>query len=233
MDRRGDDARHATVSTPTLESRQPPRPAQRDTPVAYTLLFVDDHPLYREGLKRVVEEVLPEARVLVTDTPAAALACLAAEPDVDLFLTDYRLPDQDGLSLVAEVGRRHPTAARGLLCADPTVSLVERARGLGCVACLSKDRNMEEIAEALSVLFAGGTVFDGAAANGAEHDALSAKRIEILQLAADGQSNKEIARTLGIAERTVKDHWHYIFDRLQVGNRAEAISRAHRLNLLR
>lgn len=200
--------------------------------MAYTLLFVDDHPLYREGLKRVVEEVLPDARVLVVPSPAAALSSLADEPDVDLFLTDFRLPEQDGLCLLEEVGRRHPTAARGLLCADPTAALVDRARELGCVACLSKDRNMEEIAEALGILFAGGTVFDGAAAGGAQ-DHLSAKRIEILQLAAEGQSNKEIARALGIAERTVKDHWHYIFDRLQVGNRAEAISRAHRLNLLR
>lgn len=217
---------------PKLESAPPHRFLHRDPSLAYTLLFVDDHPLYREGLKRVVEEVLPDARVLVVPSPSTALSSLADEPDVDLFLTDFRLPEQDGLALLEEVGRRYPTAARGLLCADPTAALVDRARGLGCVACLSKDRNMEEIAEALGILFAGGTVFDGAEAGSAQ-DQLSAKRIEILQLAADGQSNKEIARSLGIAERTVKDHWHYIFDRLQVGNRAEAISRAHRLNLLR
>ena len=222
------------MSVAEIESARHARPSPARNPsVAYTLLFVDDHPLYREGLKRVVEEVLPDARVLVAASSATALASLADEPDTDLFLTDYRLPGEDGLALLEEVGRRHPTAARGLLCTDPTATLAERARELGCVACLSKDRNMEEIAAALGILFSGGTVFDGPEPNGAEREHLSAKRIEILQLAADGQSNKEIARSLGIAERTVKDHWHYIFDRLRVGNRAEAISRAHRLNLLR
>ncbi|MDB5466939.1 MAG: DNA-binding response regulator, partial [Phenylobacterium sp.] len=59
-----------------------------------------------------------------------------------------------------------------------------------------------------------------------------AKRLQVLDLAARGGSNKEIARSLGISERTVKDHWQYIFAQLGAANRAEAVSKAHHLRLL-
>jgi DNA-binding NarL/FixJ family response regulator len=61
---------------------------------------------------------------------------------------------------------------------------------------------------------------------------LSEKRRAVLTLAAGGKQNKEIAFALGITERTVKDHWAKIFARLEVANRAEAVSRALRLGLI-
>lgn len=194
-----------------------------------TFLFVDDHPLYRDGLARAVAQCLPGARVVAAADAAAGLALLAAEPDMDLVLSDLRLPGTDGFEFLGRVAREHPTVPRGLLCGDPTAAVAGRARREGCVACLSKDRDMEAIAAALRLLLAGGTVFDEAPAG---TEGLSARRIEILRLAADGRSNKEIARSLGITERTVKDHWQYIFARLGATNRAEAVGRALRAGVL-
>lgn len=196
-----------------------------------SLLFVDDHPLYREGILRTLGEALPGLRVQVAGTQDSALIVLRTEPDVDLCLADYRLRNADGLSLLQHVGAEFPLVARGLLCAAPTPELVRRARDIGCVACLSKDRNAEGLAEALNLLFDGGTVFDTSNPEGAER-IVSAKRMEILRLAAAGMTNKAIAEQLGIAERSIKDHWTYLFRQLEVSTRAEAVGVAYRRNLL-
>lgn len=198
----------------------------------YTLVFVDDHPLYREGLSRALGEAMPELQVRVADSRVAALALLAREPEVDLCLSDFHLPDGDGLALLAQVAAQHPTVARGLLCGAPDPVMARKAQSLGCVACISKDRDIGGLAEALRLLFEGGEVFDVAPLVGKAGAALSDKRREILRLAAKGLSNKEISALMGSSERTVKDHWSYIFEQLGVSNRTEAVGVALRDRLL-
>ena len=193
------------------------------------LLFVDDHPLYRSGVQLALARAMPDLEVDLAASGEEALELLAIEPNVDLCLSDYRLPNTDGLTLLAEVGRRWPTIARGLLCSDATADLARRADAIGCVACLTKGRDMDALVDALNTLFQGGAVFD---ADGPAARALSDRRRLVLELAARGASNKVIARELGCTERTVKDHWARIFERLEVSNRAEAIGRAYDLRLL-
>lgn len=197
----------------------------------YTLLFVDDHPLYREGVRRALSDAMPSLRILLADRTASALEMLAAERDIDLCLSDFQLPDGDGLGLLGQVARQYPTVARGLLCGAPDAAMARQAQSLGCVACLSKDRDIASLGEALHALFDGGSVYDVAPAAPVS-GALSDKRKDILRLAAKGLSNKEISALLGISERTVKDHWSYIFDQMGVSNRTEAVSQALRERLL-
>lgn len=193
------------------------------------LLFVDDHPLYRSGVQLTLARAMPQVRVDLAGSADEALAVLEQDADFDLCLTDFRLPGRDGLGLLAEVDRMWPAVAGGLLCADPTPDLVRRARGQGCVACLSKDRDMDALVAALADLFQGRMVFDG---DEAPTTALTEKRRRLLELAAHGFSNKAIARELGCSVSTVKEHWTTIFERLAVANRAEAVSRAHQLRLI-
>ena len=72
-----------------------------------TLVFVDDHPLYREGLQRALRDAMPGLRVLVAEGRHSALALLAREPDVDLCLSDFTLPDGDGLALLGKLHIQH------------------------------------------------------------------------------------------------------------------------------
>lgn len=197
----------------------------------YTLLFVDDHPLYREGVRMALREAMPDLRIVLADRLTSAMGMLAAEPDVDLCLSDFNLPDGDGIALLAQVAQRYPSVARGLLCGVPDASMARQAQALGAVACLCKDRDIASLAGALQVLFNGGTVFDVAPASGAGLPVLSDKRKEILRLAAKGMSNKEISALMGTSERTIKDHWTYIFDQMGVSNRTEAVSQAMRERL--
>lgn len=194
------------------------------------LLFIDDHPLYRAGVGLALERSLPDLEVVLAGSAAEALQRLETGLDVDLCLTDLKLPGEDGLALLEAVGRRWPSVARGLLCAEPSPEVAQRARALGCVACLSKSRDIDELAAAVTLLFTGEEVFD--VQRSAPVFELSERRRRVLEGAARGLSNKEIARELGISERTVKDHWAGIFGKLSVGNRAEAVSRAHQLRLI-
>jgi DNA-binding NarL/FixJ family response regulator len=198
----------------------------------YSLLFVDDHPLYREGVRRALTDAMPELRIVLASGTVSAMEVLAAEPDIDLCLSDFQLPDGDGLMLLGQMARLHPTVARGLLCGAPDAAMARQATALGCVACLSKGRDIASLGEALRKLFDGGSVYDVAPAAVMAVVALSDKRKEILRLAAKGLSNKEISALLSISERTVKDHWSYIFEQMGVSNRTEAVSQALRERLL-
>lgn len=198
---------------------------------SHTMLFIDDHPIYGDGLAFALTRALPQVRVRVVKTGAAAFEALVRE-DMDLVLSDYRLPGEDGLSLLKRLAARHPSVAMGLLCADATPELARRAREVGAVCCLSKERDMLAMAEALQQVLDGQLVFDARAPT-SEQEGISDRRLEILRLAAAGLSNKHIARQLNVAERTVKDHWSIILERLGASNRTQAVNLAHGRGLLR
>lgn len=193
------------------------------------ILFIDDHPLYRSGVQLALQRTLPDFGVYLSGSAEEALSLLEGGLDVDLCLTDVRLPVMDGLSLAVTIAERWPTVARALISAEPSPEMASRARRAGCIGLLSKARDMPALGEALRDLFSGVEVFDERASAG---PGLTAKRLEVLQLAAGGMTNKAIAREMGIAERSVKDHWKAIFRRLDVATRAEAVSQAHQRQLI-
>lgn len=195
-----------------------------------TLLFIDDHPLYREGLQRSLRAAMPDLVVRTSPGYRATLDMRADLADVDLCLADYRLPDGDGVSLLTEIKRIAPSIAIGLLCAEPSASLAMRVRALGGVACLSKDRDTAGLVDALDTLFDGGEVFDQQTIPGS--GSLSMRRRELLVLAGEGLLDKQIGDRLSITESTVRNHWQHIFSQLGVGNRTEAVTKAIRLGLI-
>ena len=203
-----------------------------DTPQTadHRLLFIDDHPVYGEGLAYALSSRLPGLDIQTHSQAESALEALQNQ-DVDLLLCDYRLQGRDGLDVLAEVSERFPSVALGLICADLTPLLVQRAMGLGAVACLSKRRDVAAMAEALEQLLAGETVYDSQPPQ-QEQYGISDHRITIIRLASGGLSNKRIANALSITERTVKDHWQVIFERLGVSNRIEAIQKAQSIGLI-
>ncbi len=196
--------------------------------IDWTLLFVEDHPIYRDGLKRALQNAIPSLDIIVAESATAAFASLAKQPEVDLVLADQRLGDSDGLSLIGAIRQGYPAIAVGLLCADAHAGLGRRAREMGAVACLSKDRDADSLAEAIDMLFRGGTIFDGEIMA----DSLSLRRREILALAAEGLLDKQIGDRLGISESTVRNHWQHLFQRLGAANRTEAVTRAIRQGLI-
>lgn len=190
----------------------------------YQALLVDDHPLFREGFVAVVRQKMPQVSFTVAGTVAQARH-QAVKLQPDLLLSDYRLPDGDGLSLLAELGPLCPFSARVLLSGASDAHLPERARAAGLIAFLPKTLEPELLTLALERILRGETFYPESATHGSGA-LLTARQQDIVALVAQGKSNKEIGSVLNIAERTVKDHMALIFERLGAVNRADAMARA-------
>lgn len=195
------------------------------------ILFVDDHPIYREGLRRALEARIGGLEVAVAPGATEARARLTADRSIALCLADYRLVDGDGLELIAGLRTSHPTVAVGLLCGEPTQALAAQVRALGGVACLPKELDTDDLVEAVEALLDGDEAFPSPVA-GAGGTLMSQRRRDILTFASKGWPDKLIGEELGITESTVRNHWHHIFRRLGVNNRTEAVTRALRQKII-
>ncbi|MFO1115250.1 MAG: response regulator transcription factor [Beijerinckiaceae bacterium] len=195
------------------------------------LLFVDDHPIYRDGIRRTLEAGIPDLSVSVAADATEALGALRADGRIDLCLSDLRLPGEDGLALVTKIRKIDPTIAVGLLCAETSYALIEDVRAIGGVACLSKELDTADLVDAVASVFEGEEVFSHPRSEDANRP-LSERRRSILLAASKGWADKQISDQLGISESTVRDHWHHIFRRLGVNNRTEAVAQAVRQRMI-
>lgn len=187
-------------------------------------LLVDDHPLFREGFMAAVQPRLRQIVFSVAGSVRQARESMTSCP-VDIVLADWRLPDGDGLALLADIGSLYPACARVLLSGADDAHLPERARAAGLQAYLPKTLEPLLLAQALASILHGDPFFPATPRSRAT-SVLTPRQLDILTLVSRGQSNKEIGRELDITERTVKDHVSLIFTRLGAVNRADAIARA-------
>jgi DNA-binding NarL/FixJ family response regulator len=195
------------------------------------LLFVDDHPVYRDGIRRTLEAGVPDLRVTVAADAPDALRALREDGPIDLCLSDYLLPGENGLSLVTRIRELDPTIAVGILCAEPGEALADGVRAIGGAACLSKEMATDDLVAAVAAIFEGDEVFVTSRVAG-EDRGVSERRRRILLAASKGLADKQISEQLGISESTVRDHWSHIFRRLGVNNRTEAVAQAVRARLI-
>src|ERR1700680_4451617 len=93
------------------------------TPSMRRILFVDDHPIYRDGVRRVLESSSPEVQVFTADGATSALQLFADANHIARCLTDQRLRDGEAATLARRVRDLYPSIAVGLLCAEPTLTL--------------------------------------------------------------------------------------------------------------
>jgi DNA-binding NarL/FixJ family response regulator len=194
-----------------------------------TLLYVDDHPLFLEGLRLALSIEWPDLRILTAASLAGALEILDRDTGVDLCLTDQRLGDGEGLRLIEIARERYPLLAIGILTGEVTGALARRARAAGAIACLTKERAIGSLAQAVRGLFEGEPAFDDAPATA---EIITDRRRDILRMASDGMLDKQIGAQLEITESTVRNHWQHIFERLGASNRTEAVSKAIRLGII-
>lgn len=189
------------------------------------VLIVEDHPLYLDGLLSLLQRAAPQLHCRAVDRAEAALACLRAQPDIDLVLSDHRLPGaMDGLALLQQVGRDHPTAARVLVSGTDDPHLPRHARSAGLMGYLPKSLEPMQWVEALSRILQGDPWFPQDSAG--EEPGLTPRQALILERLATGHGSKAIAEELGITERTIKYHVGEVFARLDASSRAEAVARA-------
>lgn len=188
------------------------------------ILIVEDHPLFRDALLRVLGSgAAPGARRCTGAGSAEQALATLAHAEIDLVIADWKLPRSDGLALLETVGQRWPTVARVLLSGAQDASLAARARRIGVMAYLPKTLEPAEMARIIERVLSGEYWFPVDATN---EPALTPRQARILTCVAMGQPTRDIARTLGISERTIKYHLEEAYLRLAVTNRAQAVASA-------
>jgi NarL family two-component system response regulator LiaR len=212
---------------------------------AIRVLLVDDHAVVREGLRGFLElqdgiEVAGEA----ADGGAAVDAVVELQPDV--VLMDLVMPGLDGVGAMRELRRRGSAARVIVLTSFADDERLLPAIRAGAAGYLLKNVEPSELARAVRAAHAGEALLDpvvaarlveALAAPGGPDDAepdsgLTAREREVLELIVAGESNKRIARALGISEKTVKTHVGHVLAKLGVTDRTQAALQAVREGLV-
>lgn len=206
------------------------------------ILLVDDHPVVRAGLRAVLTEqggltVLAEA-----SDGAAALAQLARlqtlGQHVDVVLMDLQMDGMDGVTATSRIRAQDGPPVLILTTYDSDAD-IRAALDAGAAGYLLKDAPLADVLAAVESAAKGEQVLSAGIAARIAPEAranttdLSPRELELLQLLARGQSNKEIAQELFISQSTVKTHLIHIYDKLGVDNRTAAIDRARANRLIR
>lgn len=199
-----------------------------------TALIVEDHPIYRDGLLAALTRGLPRLRFAAAGSVAQALALLEAADGFELLVADQRLPDGEGLHLLATARQRWPTQVAVLVSGQDDALLAARAQSLGCLGYLPKTLEPVDLVRRIGLALEGEPQFPSRPRPGSASARLvfTERQLCILRHLAKGHSSRVIAESLGIAERTVKDHLSVIFGRLDASTRAEAVARAMKLGVL-
>jgi DNA-binding NarL/FixJ family response regulator len=200
--------------------------------VTVHVLVVDDHPLIHETLGLAVRAVLPKARISDAFSLTGALEAARSLPEDALVLLDLGLPDGNGIDVLRTFRKAYPNLRVVVVSATETSVLVAAALKAGAAGYIPKTSTPDMIVAALGVIAAGGTYIPkqvmpevGIA------PVFTARQLEVLQLLAKGASNRDIARTLGIADNTAKQHTHAVFQVLNVTSRSQAVVAAVRLGI--
>jgi DNA-binding NarL/FixJ family response regulator len=197
--------------------------------------LVDDHTVVRRGM-RAFFEVLDDIEV-VGEAPDGRraldeIAVLAARRELpDVVLMDLVMPRLDGVATTAELRRRHPDVEVVALTSFSEAERVHAALAAGAAGYLLKDAGVDEVVTAVRAAYRGEVHLDPAVARtltrslvAPEHTAtsLTPREREILVLVARGKSNRDIATTLVISERTARTHVSNVLTKLGLASRTQA-----------
>lgn len=203
------------------------------------VLIVDDHAVVRQGL-RIFLDMESDFVIVGEAADGAAAVKLARQLQPDVVLMDLLLPVMDGVTATGHIRRELPDTEVIALTSVLENNSVFRAIQAGAIGYLLKDTEAPRLREAIKAAADGKVQLSPEAATvllrevrtPTSPDRLTERETEVLQLLADGQSNKEIARKLQIAETTVKSHVKSIMQKLDVASRTQAALYAVRAGLV-
>ncbi|MFN8511465.1 MAG: response regulator transcription factor [Thermomicrobiales bacterium] len=207
------------------------------------VLIADDHPLFRKGLRTLLLSV-PEVRLVGEATSGIEAVELAASLQPDVILMDLQMPNGDGLMAVRAITAANPQARILVVTMFEDDDSIFAAMRAGARGYVLKDMDDDDITRAILAVGRGEAIFSPAIAtrmiaffNAPPAQAtvpfpeLTESERSVLRLMARGLRNDAIAVQLSLSPKTVRNYISNIFGKLQVGDRAQAIVRAHRAGL--
>lgn len=207
---------------------------------AIRILIADDHPIVRDGLRKLLM-LEDDLEIVAEASDGREVLDKVQELDPDVVLLDLRMPNLDGLSTLQAMAQLNKRAKVIVLTASEDKNEFVQAMKLGCSGIVLKQTAPELIVKSIRKVHGGEIWLDshttaavmrqfampgelGGSTSGGkarERSPLSAREREIVQLVAQGYKNKEMAEKMFISEQTVKNHLHNIFDKLGVSDRLE------------
>ena len=193
------------------------------------VVIIDDHVVVRAGLRYIIEAD-PTLEFAGEFGGGEGAAAFVAEKKPDVTLLDVRMPDKGGIDVLKEIRAANPFARVVMLTTSSVEEDVFRAIEEGALGYVMKESPVETISAAIKSAM-GGEVFmtDEVRAiyeTRKDSKGLSAREAEVLLIAAKGCNNREIAKTIGLSENSVKMFLKRAFFKLGASNRAEAVQLA-------
>ncbi len=209
-----------------------------------TVLIADDHPLFRKGMRTLLES-MPEIEVIgeAKSGPEAVTIATAQQPDV--VLMDLQMPEGGGLVATRELSKSSPNIRILIITLFEDDESIFTALRAGARGYILKDAEEAEMMRAIRAVGEGEAIFSPSIAtrlmdyfattrNQVPQEVfpeLTEREREILTLIARGASNADIAQELTISLKTVRNHVSNIYNKLQVADRAQAVIRAREAGL--
>lgn len=208
------------------------------------VLIVDDHPLYREGLKALLSGLDPDVETVDAADVAEAEGLAGAAPGFDLILLDMNLPGLNRLAALQRMKAAFEAACLVVVSAEEDPALILQAIDAGAAGYIPKNTDVAVTIRALQLVLAHGIFVPahalrsmggpcGSPAPAPERlPEFSERQRAVLRGLLQGKPNKVIARELDVAEGTVKAHLWAVYQLLGVSTRTQAMCRVHELGLL-
>jgi two-component system, NarL family, nitrate/nitrite response regulator NarL len=207
-----------------------------------TVLVADDHPIYREGIVRAINE-RPDLELVgeAADGREALEKIQALGPEVAVL--DIRMPGLDGTQVLSAMRRDGLATEVLFISAFMEPELAYKTVAAGARGYLSKEASRQEVCEAIITIARGGTALAAEAQAGLATEIqerersggppqLTAREHEVLRLVAQGLSAPDIGKEIHLSVTTVKSHLHSLYEKLGVSDRAAAVAEAMRRGML-
>lgn len=199
------------------------------------ILVLDDHALFRAGLRLLLATIEPDAVILESATVPEAGDLARAHPDLAICLVDLHLTGAQGVDAVAHLKAAAPDAAVVVVSAEKDPATIRACIDAGAMSFVPKSMPPVTLTLAIRHVLAGRIylpeeLLQGVSVSGAA-PVLSPRQLDVLRGLARGLPTKSVARELNISENTAKEHIGLLFHALGVHNRTEAVIKAARLGL--
>ncbi|WP_273429927.1 response regulator transcription factor [Marinobacter sp.] len=208
---------------------------------AYKILIADDHPLFREAISSVIASGFQNSTIIETDDLDSAVEITRENDDLDLILLDLNMPGMHGLNGLITLCNEAPSIPVVIVSAEEDKQVVLQAITYGAIGFITKSSPRAQMTEAIQQILNGNvylpsdiirTSNEGRQRRSRNDDnpispellnSLTRRQLLVLERMSKGESNKQIAYNLNIAETTVKAHVSAILRKLGVHNRVQAI----------
>jgi len=208
---------------------------------AYKILIADDHPLFREAISNVIASGFENTEIIETENLDSALEIAKNTDDLDLILLDLNMPGMHGLNGLITLRNEAPSLPVVIVSAEEDKQVVLQAITYGAIGFITKSSPRAEMTGAIQQILNGNVYLpsdiirtskeshsrkhrnDENAISPEMLNSLTRRQLLVLERMAKGESNKQIAYNLNIAETTVKAHVSAILRKLAVHNRVQAI----------